>query len=106
MTTRRDVVAEQLRALADDLENLWNAATRDPKQEARRARMWTILSGALSAGGTMASRRLLAKIWPILTGEAPPSGPGGGQPSPRPAPSERPQPQPPVVEESETPTTV
>jgi hypothetical protein len=76
MPKRRDVVAEQLRELADDLENLWRAATRDPKKEARRERTWTIVSGALAAASTMASRRLLAKLWPILTGERPPAGAG------------------------------
>ena len=76
MQKRRDVIAEQLRELADDLENLWRAATRDPKKEARRERAWTVVSGVLAAASTMASRKLLAKLWPILTGERPPSGVG------------------------------
>jgi hypothetical protein len=76
MPKRRDVMAEQLSALADDLEALWRAATRDPKAEARRERAWTILSGALAAASTMAARKLLARLWPILTGEAPPAGAG------------------------------
>jgi hypothetical protein len=76
MPKRRDVIAEQFRELADDLESLWRAATRDPKKEARRERAWTILSGALAAASTMASRKLLAKLWPILTGEQPPAGAG------------------------------
>jgi hypothetical protein len=82
MPTRRDVVAEQLRALADDLENLWIAVSRDPKKEARRERAWTMFSGALGAAATMASRRLLAKSWPVLTGEQPPTG-AAPQPTPR-----------------------
>ena len=76
MPKRRDLVAEQLSELADDLESLWRAATRDPKKEARRERAWTIVSGALAAASTMASRKLLAKLWPILTGERPPTGAG------------------------------
>jgi hypothetical protein len=85
MPKRRDVVAEQLRSLADDLENLWRAATRDPNKEARRERAWTVVSGVAAAAATMASRKLLAKLWPILTGETPPSGRGGGgRPQPRP----------------------
>ena len=76
MPKRRDVVAEQLKALADDLEALWRAATRDPKAEARRERAWTILSGALAAASTMAARKVVARLWPILTGETPPSGAG------------------------------
>ena len=73
MANRRDLVAEQLRELADDLESLWRAATRDPKKEARRERAWTVLSGVVAAASTIASRQLLAKLWPILTGERPPT---------------------------------
>jgi hypothetical protein len=76
MPKRRDLVAEQVRTLADDIENLWRAATHDPKKEARRERAWTVVSGVLAAASTMASRKLLAKLWPILTGENPPSGRG------------------------------
>jgi hypothetical protein len=72
MTNRRDLVVEQLRALADDLEELWKAATRDPAAEKRKQRGWVLLTGALGAVATMASRRALAKLWPILTGEPPP----------------------------------
>ena len=75
MPNRRDVMAEQLHALADDLEALWRAATRDPKQEARRERAWMILSGALSAAATMGARQIVSRVWPILTGESAPSGP-------------------------------
>jgi hypothetical protein len=103
MPNRRDVVAEQLSTLADDLENLWHAATRDPKKEARRERAWAIVSGALGVVATMAARKLVAKLWPILTGERPPSGAGRGAP-PRSPESARPP------EESrpsaETPTAV
>jgi hypothetical protein len=84
MPRRRQLVAEQLRTLADDLESLWRVATHDPKQEARRRRAWLILSGALTAAATMASRQALAKLWPILTGETPPTGrDGGSEPSGR-----------------------
>jgi hypothetical protein len=72
MATRRDLVVEQLHALADDLEELWKAATRDPAEERRKERGWILLTGALGALSTMASRKALAKLWPILTGEPPP----------------------------------
>ena len=77
---RRQVVGEQLRTLADDLERLWKAATRDPAAERRKQRAWILLSGALGAASTMASRKVMSKVWPILTGEpvpsvAPPSSP-------------------------------
>jgi hypothetical protein len=75
MAKRRDVIADELRTLADDVESLWRAATRDPDKEARRERVWMLLSGALAAAATMASRRAVAKLWPILTGEEPLMGP-------------------------------
>jgi len=73
MAKRRDVIAEELTTLADDLERLWRAATQDPKKEARRQRTWMIVSGILSAASTMAARRIATKVWPILTGETPPT---------------------------------
>ena len=72
MPNRRDLVVEQLHALADDLEELWKAATRDPAAERRKERAWVLLTGALGALATTASRQALAKIWPILTGEPTP----------------------------------
>ena len=77
---RRELVARQLRVLADDLEELWKAATRDPAAERRKQRGWILLTGALGAASTMASRKVMTKLWPILTGEpvpsvAPPSSP-------------------------------
>ena len=38
-----------------------------------------LLTGVLGAASTMASRKLVAKLWPILTGEPPP---GTKAPSP------------------------
>ena len=75
MAKRRDAVGEQLSALADDLEALWRAATKDPKSEARRERAWTILSGALAAASSIVARQVLARLWPILAGERPPTAP-------------------------------
>lgn len=77
---RREVVSEQLRTLADDLDQLWKAVTRDPAAERRKQRAWILLTGALGAASTMASRKVMTKVWPILTGEpapslAPPSSP-------------------------------
>ncbi len=71
MPKRREVVAEQLRELADDLDDLWKALTRDPAAEKRKERAWTLLTGAIGAAATMASRRAVTKLWPILTGEQP-----------------------------------
>lgn len=86
MPKRKDVIADELQSLADDLERLWRAATHDPKRERRRERTWMIVSGVLSAASTMAARKLAAKLWPILTGELPPTG--AGQPQ-QPAPAAR-----------------
>lgn len=88
--TRRELVVEQLRALADDLEGLWKAATRDPAAERRKQRQWILLTGALGALSTMASRKALAKLWPILTGEPLPSmAPPRPEPHKAEPPSER-----------------
>jgi hypothetical protein len=70
---RRDLVSQQLRAIADDLEGLWKVATRDPAAERRKQRAWILLTGALGAASTMASRKVMSKLWPILTGEPVPS---------------------------------
>jgi hypothetical protein len=72
MPKKRDLIAEELSTLADDLESLWRAATHDPKKEARRRRTWMIITSILSAGSTLVARRAAAKLWPILTGETPP----------------------------------
>ena len=80
MPNRRDLVVEQLHALADDLEELWKAATRDPAAERRKQRAWLLLTGVLGALATIASRQALGKLWPILTGEPTPSA---SPPAPR-----------------------
>jgi hypothetical protein len=72
MDKRRELVVQQLHALADDLEGLWKAATRDPAAERRKQRGWIMLTGALGAASTMVSKKALAKLWPILTGEPTP----------------------------------
>jgi hypothetical protein len=73
MASRKEVVGQQLHQLAHDLEELWKAATRDPAVEQRKQRTGTIFAGALGVAATMASRRALAKLWPLLTGEQPPA---------------------------------
>src|SRR6266566_2467744 len=82
MDKRRELVVQQLHALADDLEGLWKAATRDPAAERRKQRGWILLTGALGAASTMASRKALAKLWPILTGEPPPAPKAPSAPTP------------------------
>ena len=84
MAKRKDVVAEQLSELAGDLEALWKALTRDPAAEKRKERAWAVLTGVLGVAATMASRRAVAKVWPILTGEQPPAQRRPAQPAPPP----------------------
>ena len=87
---RRELVVRQLHALADDLEDLWRAATRDPAVEQRKERGWILLTGALGAVSAMASKKALAKLWPILTGEPPPGAKEPKEPSqPGPAPRDQ-----------------
>jgi len=93
---RRDLVAQQLRVLADDLDELWKAATRDPAAEKRKQRGWILLTGVLGAASTMASRKLMSKLWPILTGEPVPSVAAPNSPPPatrEPEPEAQPEPQ-------------
>jgi hypothetical protein len=75
----RDAVAADLQSLADDLR----ALVEDPKKRARKEWQWRLLYGVLALGFTMASRRLAAKAWAILTGEQPPVKGGGPSRTPR-----------------------
>lgn len=68
-------MSEQLGELRTDLRNLWAALSRDPKSEARKERVWTILAGALGAVAAMGARRVASKAYGVLTGEVPPVGP-------------------------------
>jgi len=93
LARRRELVVRQLHALADDLEELWKAATRDPAAEQRKERGWILLTGALGAVSAMVSRKAMAKLWPILTGEPPPGSKEPKEPKepsqPAPAPRDR-----------------
>ncbi len=90
LARRRELVVRQLHTLADDLEELWKAATRDPVVEQRKERGWILLTGALGAVSAMASKKALAKLWPILTGEPPPGAKEPKEPSqPGPAPRDQ-----------------
>jgi len=73
MPKRSDVVVEQLEELKTDLGALWVGLTHDPKKEARKERLWMVLTGALGAVAALGARRLAGKAWGVLTGEAPPT---------------------------------
>ncbi len=72
MPTKSDIVAEQLAELRQDLRELWVAVTADPKKQARKERLWSILAGVLAAVATIGARRIATKAWAVLTGEPPP----------------------------------
>ena len=73
MADRRELLAEQLRTIADDLRGLVVTARHDPKERARGDRVRTLLFGGLVAVLTLAARKLVAKVWHVLTGEPPPT---------------------------------
>ncbi|HYY03548.1 MAG TPA: hypothetical protein VE736_06645 [Gaiellaceae bacterium] len=81
---RREAVAEDIRALADDLKSLLESATTDPKERQRMERRWNALQGAIGVLTTLVARRLAVKLWGILTGEeAPTAKPPGARPPAR-----------------------
>jgi len=81
MPTRREVVGDQLGELKQDLRDLWVALTADPVKQARKERIWSIFAGGLGAVATIASRALLTRLWPVLTGEPAPLGRPTGAPA-------------------------
>jgi hypothetical protein len=83
---RREALAEDLRAVADDLKSLFETATTDPKERRRKERLWSMLVSTLGLASTLVARRLAVKAWGILTGEtAPAKGPPRTSSAPRPA---------------------
>jgi len=78
VTNRRDAIAEDLRALAEDFRSLLDSATTDPKERRRKELRWRLLYSALGAVTALAARRAATKAWTVLTGESPPL-PGAAQ---------------------------
>jgi hypothetical protein len=72
MPSKNDVVAEQLAEIRQDLRDLWTALSTDPKKQKRKEQAWSLLTGALAAGTTIAARQAATKLWTRLTGEPPP----------------------------------
>jgi hypothetical protein len=73
MTTKTEAVREELAQLRDDLKSLAVVIREDPKKRARKERAWKVLYGALSAGFTLAARRVAMRLWWVLTGRTPPT---------------------------------
>ena len=72
---RREAIAADLRALADDLKSLLESVTTDPKERQRKERRWSALQGGIAVLTTMVARRLATRVWGILTGEQAPMRP-------------------------------
>jgi hypothetical protein len=53
-------------------EKAWTVG-RDPKVEKRKRDAWGLLQGALGAVATIGARRIVARVWGVLTGEQPPT---------------------------------
>jgi hypothetical protein len=73
MATRRDVAAEQIRGLTEDLKRLAQAVSHDPKKQARKERGWRILNTVSTVVFTLVARRVAARVWGVVTGERPPT---------------------------------
>jgi hypothetical protein len=53
-------------------EKAWTVG-RDPKVEKRKRVAWGVLQGALGAVATIGARRIVSRVWGVLTGEQPPT---------------------------------
>lgn len=73
---KREAIADNLRALADDLKSLVETATTDPKDRQRKERYWSALYGAFGLVSTLVARKAATKVWGILTGETAPAKAG------------------------------
>ena len=73
MPTKKEVVAEQVTEIRQDLRDLWTALRTDPKVQKRKERMWAILLGVLAGAATAGARQGATKIWTRVTGEPPPT---------------------------------
>jgi len=53
-------------------EKAWTVG-RDAKKEKRKRVLWGALQGALGAAATIGTRRVVSRLWGVLTGERPPA---------------------------------
>jgi Protein of unknown function (DUF4235) len=79
---KREAIADNLRALAEDLKGLVETATTDPKARQRKERYWSALYGAFGLVSTLVARKAATKIWGILTGETAPGKGAAGRSAP------------------------
>jgi hypothetical protein len=88
---KRDALTDSLGTLLSDLKSLGETLVRDPKEQAKKERLWRALYAVTGAVFTLAARRLATKTWSILTGEQPPTK---RQAAPALKPEARPEPEP------------
>ena len=72
MPTKNEVVAKQLGEIRRDVHKLWVALRTDPKEQARKERMWSLLTAGLAAAAAMGARQAASKLWMRATGDIPP----------------------------------
>lgn len=72
MADKRSAVLDELETLRQDAKDLLLTLARDPKEQAKKERRWRLLYGGLAAVSTIATRKVAAKAWGVLTGERPP----------------------------------
>jgi hypothetical protein len=72
VTTEHRVRSAIARAGEELSEKAWTVG-RDAKTEQRKRLAWGVVQGAIGAVFTLAARRVGAKAWGVLTGEAPPT---------------------------------
>jgi len=73
MPTKSEAIRGELVQLKGDLKSLAAVVREDPSERARKERAWKLLYAGLGAGLTLASRRLAARLWWVLTGRTPPA---------------------------------
>ena len=72
MLSRKDATVDELRTAGEGLRGAVRTATTDPKELARKRRLWQALFLVVSALFALVARRFAARTWSILTGEQPP----------------------------------
>jgi hypothetical protein len=66
-------VRSAISRLGEELsEKAWTVG-RDQKTEKRKRIAWGVLQGALGAIATLGARRVVSRLWGVLTGEQPPA---------------------------------
>src|SRR5207244_2627938 len=73
MPSKTDLLADELRTLADDMKQVLVTLKTDPNAQRKKELRWRVLYGGLSAVFAIAGRKLATRAWRILTGEEPPT---------------------------------